>query len=140
MGRYNMMPATNRALDAAGASVLMPPKYIKREVVKGTLAPVGRFRGPAPMRTNASTLRLFGPGLSTFTGWQVGPVLHCDGLRSRQRAAALCVCAARRCHPLPTGRLAPSVQNPSASNIINLGKRLAAVTILCLDALDVKTG
>ena len=73
MGRYNMMPATNRALDAAGASVIMPPKYIKREVVKGALAPVGRFRGPAPTRTNASTLHLYGSALSSFADWQVRP-------------------------------------------------------------------
>ena len=71
MGRYNMMPATNRALDAAGASVIMPAKYLKREVVKGTLGPVGRFNSPAPTRANASTLRLFGAGLSSFADWQV---------------------------------------------------------------------
>ena len=71
MGRYNMMPATNRALDAAGASVIMPAKYLKREVIKGALGPVGRFGSPAPTRANASTLHLFGAGLSSFADWQV---------------------------------------------------------------------
>ena len=71
MSRYNMLPKTSKAGVEAGALAIVPPKYIKREVVKGALRPVGRFRGPIPMRTNASTLRLFGPGLSSFAAWQV---------------------------------------------------------------------
>ena len=71
MGRYNMMPKTNKAGEEAGAPSLVPPQYVKREVVKGTLAPVGRFRGPVPTRTNASTLHLYGAGLSGFAEWQV---------------------------------------------------------------------
>ena len=77
MGRYNMMPKTNKALEDLGASVIMPPKYVKRDVVKGTLAPVGRFRGPMPTRTNASTLHLYGAGLTSFADWQVGGASLC---------------------------------------------------------------
>ena len=71
MSRYNMLPKTSKAGEEAGAPNIVPPKYIKREVVKGALRPVGRFRGPLPMRTNASTLHLYGPGLSSFAAWQV---------------------------------------------------------------------
>ena len=71
MGRYNMLPKTSKAGDEAGAPNIVPQKYLKREVVKGTLRPVGRFRGPLPTRSNASTLHLFGPGLSSFAAWQV---------------------------------------------------------------------
>lgn len=71
MSRYNMLPKTSKAGDEAGAFTIVPPKYIKREVVKGALRPVGRFRGPLPTRANASTLHLFGPGLSPFAAWQV---------------------------------------------------------------------
>lgn len=78
MGRYNMLPKTSKAGDDVGAHSIVPPKYVKREVVKGALAPVGRFRGPLPVRTNASTLSLYGAGLSTFADWQVGagPCAH----------------------------------------------------------------
>ena len=72
MGRYSMLPKTSQAEHEAGVFTIAPPKYMKREVFKGALAPVGRFRGPLPMRTNASTLRLFGPGLASFAAWQVG--------------------------------------------------------------------
>ena len=72
MGRYSMLPKTSQAEHEAGVFTIAPPKYMKREVVKGALAPVGRFRGPLPTRTNASTLHLFGPGLSSFAAWQVG--------------------------------------------------------------------
>ena len=71
MGRYNMLPKTSQAGAEAGGPNIVPQKYLKREVVKGTLRPVGRFRGPLPTRTNASTLHLFGPGLSSFAAWQV---------------------------------------------------------------------
>ena len=72
MGRFSMLPKTSQAEHEAGVFTIAPPKYMKREVVKGALAPVGRFRGPLPTRTNASTLRLFGPGLASFADWQVG--------------------------------------------------------------------
>ena len=60
-----------KAWDAAGAHGTMPPRYVKREVIKGTLAPIGRFGSPLPMRTNASTLHLYGAGLAPFAAWQV---------------------------------------------------------------------
>ena len=71
MGRYNMLPKTDKAGAEAGAPNIVPQKYLKREIVKGTLRPVGHFRGPLPVSTNASTLHLFGPGLFSFAAWQV---------------------------------------------------------------------
>ena len=71
MSRYSMLPNASKAVDEAGAISIHPPKYIKREVVKGALRPVGRYRGTIPTLTNASTLHLFGPGLSSFAAWQV---------------------------------------------------------------------
>ena len=62
-----------KAWNEAGAPGHMPPRYVKREVVKGTLAPIGRFGSPLPTRTNASTLHLYGAGLAPFAPWQVGP-------------------------------------------------------------------
>ena len=62
-----------KAWDDAGAHGHMPPQYVKREIIKGTLAPIGRFGGPLPTRTNASTLYLYGAGLSVFLPWQVRP-------------------------------------------------------------------
>ena len=63
------------AFTRAGLAPYLPPKYIKREVVsRSSLGPVGRFAFPLPTRANASTLRLYGLGLSTFADWQVGPI------------------------------------------------------------------
>ena len=93
-----MMPATNRALDAAGASVIMPAKYLKREVIKGALGPVGRFGSPAPTRANASTLHLFGAGLSSFADWQV-LVLHMRSFSSARNRSSLEKRAVRSCSP-----------------------------------------
>ena len=64
------------AFTAAGLAPVLPPTHVKREmVVRSSLGPIGRLGFPIPTRANASTLRLFGPGLSAFADWQVGPVL-----------------------------------------------------------------
>ena len=63
------------AFTAAGLAPVLPPAHVKREVVVcSSLGPIGRLGFPIPTRANASTLRLFGPGLSAFADWQVGPV------------------------------------------------------------------
>lgn len=68
------------AFTAAGLAPVLPPKYVKREVVvRSSLGPIGRLGFPIPTRTNASTLRLYGPGLSTFADWQVGPCFAMRG-------------------------------------------------------------
>ena len=59
------------AWNKEGASVMMPPDYVKCEVLEGAIAPIGRFRSPLQTQTNASTLHLYGPGLSSFADWQV---------------------------------------------------------------------
>ena len=102
MTRYNMLPKTSRAGNEAGASAIVPPKYIKREVVKGALRPVGPFRGPLPTRANASTLHLFGPRLSSFADWQVRSIrMRCS---SASRDPTTCVRGQRILLPLaPNG-------------------------------------
>ncbi|KAK9825358.1 hypothetical protein WJX81_003161 [Elliptochloris bilobata] len=71
MANLKLLPKLINAWDKAGAPAIMPPKYIKREVVKGSLGPVGRFRSPLATRTNSSTLHLYGPRLHALAGWQV---------------------------------------------------------------------
>ena len=58
---------------------MMPPDYVKYEVLEGAIKPIGRFRSPLQTETNASTLHLYGPGLSSFADWQVHskPSLQC---------------------------------------------------------------
>lgn len=67
------------AWNKEGVPVTMPPDYIKCEVIEGAIAPIGRFRSPLQTLTNASTLHLLGPGLSSFADWQVHskPSLQC---------------------------------------------------------------
>ena len=85
MGRYNMLPKMNKAGAEMGGPNIVPQKYLKREVVKGSLRPVGRFRSPLPTRTNASTLHLFGPGLSSFAAWQVRSTrMRCSSMARTQ--------------------------------------------------------
>ena len=67
-----------KAWKDAGAPGVMPPQYVKREVVKGTLAPIGRYGGPLATRTNASTLHLYGAGLTSFEAWQARSALGCS--------------------------------------------------------------
>ena len=76
MGSLKIMPKVVKAANDEGMYPHIPSKYIKREVVKGTLGPVGRFGSPAPTATNTSTLRLFGEGLAEFADWQVGRRSH----------------------------------------------------------------
>ncbi|KAK9825364.1 hypothetical protein WJX81_004084 [Elliptochloris bilobata] len=71
MGNLKLLPKLYEAGVEAGLPPIMPPKYIKREVIKGSLRPVRRFGSPLAMRTNASTLHLYGPDLAAFAGWQV---------------------------------------------------------------------
>ena len=85
MGRYNMLPKTDKAGGEAGGPNIVPQKYLRREVVKGELRPVGRFRGPLPTSTNASTLHLFGPGLSSFAAWQVQFTRMCCSSTARNK-------------------------------------------------------
>ena len=70
MTRYNVLPTLINVTSKAGAPPIMPPEYVHREVVKGRLAPVGRFRSPLPTRTNVSTLHLHGVALGEFKDWQ----------------------------------------------------------------------
>lgn len=70
MTRYNVLPTLINVTSKAGAPPIMPPEYVHREVVKGRLAPVGRFRSPLPTHTNVSTLHLYGVALSEFKDWQ----------------------------------------------------------------------
>ena len=72
MGSLRIMPKVVKAANDEGMYPHIPSKYIKREVVKGTLGPVGRFGSPAPTASNTSTLHLFGAGLAEFADWQVG--------------------------------------------------------------------
>lgn len=76
---FELLAKLTDAWNKEGGPVTMPPKYIKQEVVEGNLAPMGRFRSPLQTHTNASTLHLFGPGLSDFADWQVHskPSLQC---------------------------------------------------------------
>ena len=73
MTRYNVLPKLINVTAEAGAPPIMPPNYVHREIVKGQLAPLGRFRGPLTTHTNHSTLHLYGPGLHAFADWQVRP-------------------------------------------------------------------
>ena len=66
-----LLPKLADAWSRGSVPTTMPPEYLKHEVVVGDLASVGRFCSPLPTRTNASTLRLFGPGLAGFADWQV---------------------------------------------------------------------
>ena len=76
------------AFTAAGLAPVLPPAHVKREVVvRSSLGPIGRLGFPIPTRANASTLRLFGPGLCAFADWQVGPALRCEGSGSHRVAA-----------------------------------------------------
>ncbi|KAK9818906.1 hypothetical protein WJX81_000729, partial [Elliptochloris bilobata] len=71
MTRYNVLPKLINVTAEAGAPPIMPPDYVHREIVKGALAPLGKFRSPLATRTNFSTLHLYGPGLTTFEDWKV---------------------------------------------------------------------
>lgn len=73
MTRYNVLPKLINVTAEAGAPPIMPPDYVHREIVKGQLAPLGRFRGPLVTHTNYSTLHLYRPGLDAFADWQVQP-------------------------------------------------------------------
>ena len=79
MTRYNVLPKLINVTAEAGAPPIMPPNYVHREIVKGQLAPLGRFRGPLTTHTNYSTLHLYGPGLHAFADWQVQPAQGCSG-------------------------------------------------------------
>ena len=81
MTRYNVLPKLINVTAEAGAPPIMPPEYVHREIVKGQLAPLGRFRGPLATHTNFSTLHLYGPGLEAFADWQVRPAQ--DAVRVR---------------------------------------------------------
>ena len=71
MGKVDVLPKMRNAFVRAGMDNVISAKHTRREVITGTLAPLGRFRGPMAVRTNASRLHLVGPGLSTFADWQV---------------------------------------------------------------------
>ena len=91
MTRYNVLPKLINVTAEAGAPPIMPPEYVHREIVKGQLPPVGRFRGPLAARTNYSTLHLYGPGLDALAGWQVLP-----GVRDQGLGAACAGCCGSR--------------------------------------------
>ena len=76
MTRYNVLPKLINVTAEAGAPPIMPPDYVHRAIVKGQLAPLGRFRGPLVTHTNYSTLHLYGPGLDAFADWQVRAGAH----------------------------------------------------------------
>ncbi|KAK9834205.1 hypothetical protein WJX81_008121 [Elliptochloris bilobata] len=69
MAKVKHMPELRSAWVRAGVPPVMPPGHMRREVVTGSLGPIGRFRSPMPTRTNASTLHLY--GLRAFAAWQV---------------------------------------------------------------------
>lgn len=71
MTHYNVLPTLINATSEAGAPPILPPQYVHREIIKGSLGPLGRFRSPLDTHTNASTLYLYGAGLATFADWQV---------------------------------------------------------------------
>ena len=103
-----------KAWNAAGAPGFMPPRYVKREVIKGTLAPIGRFGSPLPTRTNVSTLHLYGAGLAPFAAWQVGPTSGLWGVQAcvaarcpRAPMSAHCTCSGRGSPPSRPGRCGP---------------------------------
>ena len=66
-----ILPEFRKAWVRHGMANILSAKHTRRELIKGGLPPVGRFRGPMAVRANASTLRLFGPGLTGFADWQV---------------------------------------------------------------------
>ncbi len=70
MTRYNVLPSLIRYWTDSNAGPIIPPEYMHREVIKGSLAPVGRFGSPLATRTNVSTLHLYGAGLGALADWQ----------------------------------------------------------------------
>jgi len=70
MTRYNVLPSLIRYWTDNNAGPIIPPEYMHREVIKGSLAPVGRFGSPLATRTNVSTLHLYGAGLGSLADWQ----------------------------------------------------------------------
>ena len=137
MASLKIMPKVVKAANDEGMHPHIPAKYIKREVVKGSLAPIGRFGSPAPTRTNTSTLHLFGPGLAEFADWQVGPAVvpktrpvqvlsrsgriishDLGGLAAccpGTPATASCTCMSRGCQPPSVGRLSPMPMSSTCS-------------------------
>ena len=95
MGKVDVLPKMRNAFVRAGMDNIISARHTRREVVTGTLAPLGRFRGPMAVRTNASVLHLLGPGLSAFADWQVrGRALfwvHSTPVRSRGHPACECL-------------------------------------------------
>ena len=71
MAKVDVLPKMRNAFVQAGMANIISAKHTRREFITGTLAPLGRFRGPMAVRTNASRLHLVGPGLSAFADWQV---------------------------------------------------------------------
>lgn len=80
MAKVDVLPKMRNAFVRAGMANIISAKHTRREFITGTLAPLGRFRGPIAVYTNASMLHLVGPGLSPLqtgrcaSGRSSGPI------------------------------------------------------------------